>query len=180
VLICSLGMVTNAKGPEECVHALEQLRAWGVPAELHFVGSPGDLGARLVTLAERLEVRSALRLMNDWISDQTYRDYLLAADFAIQLRSHGFGGLSGAVLDCISAGLPTVCNDDLATAMDGPDYVLRVPDNFSPLLMAEQIFLAWQAGRHLARKGPIRDGYVREHSFDRYARRMLEVLGVAA
>src|SRR5262249_29680844 len=125
-LVISLGLVTKAKGPHECVYALEQLLAWGVPAELHFVGSAGEPGPELAGLAERLGVRPALRLMDDWISDQTYRDYLLAADFAIQLRSHGFGGLSGAVLDCISAGLPTVCNEDLAEAMDGPDYVLRV------------------------------------------------------
>jgi glycosyltransferase involved in cell wall biosynthesis len=180
ILIISLGIVAKVKGAHECLYALDQLRAWGMPAEVHFVGEAGELGVELKLLADRLQVREAVRFMDDWISDQTYRDYLLAADFAIQLRSHGFGGLSGAVMDCIVAGLPTVANDDLATAMDAPKYVLRVPDTFSPLLIAEQFLLAWQAGRHQIRCGPARDEYIREHSFARYASRMMQVLRVAA
>ena len=83
-------------------------------------------------------------------------------------------------MDCITAGLPTVVNEDLAEAMDGPDYVYRVPDHFSPLLIAEQILLGWKAERHRVRLGPTRDAYLRDHSFDRYARLMMKVLGVAA
>jgi hypothetical protein len=64
--------------------------------------------------------------------------------------------------------------------MDAPKYVLRVPDTFSPLLIAEQFLLAWQAGRHQIRCGPARDEYIREHSFARYASRMMQVLRVAA
>lgn len=180
VLIISLGMLTRVKGIPECIYATEQLRSWGVPAELHLVGSPSDMKEELLSLAERLKVSSHVRLMQDWTTEQEYQDYLLSADYAIQLRAHGFGGLSGAVMDCITAGLPTVVNEDLATAMDSPDYVLRVPDNFSPLLIAEQIYLSWKAGRHHVRLGRARSAYLEEHSFERYAKLMMKVLGLAA
>ncbi|MFM7151503.1 MAG: glycosyltransferase, partial [Gemmataceae bacterium] len=180
LLIISLGILSRVKGAAECIYAIEQLRTWGVPAELHFVGSPADMKPELSEIADKLGVGDHIRLMEDWTTEQQYQDYLLAADFAIQLRAHGFGGLSGAVMDCITAGLPTVVNEDLAEAMDGPDYVYRVPDHFSPLLIAEQILLASKAERHRVRLGPTRDAYLREHSFDRYARLMMKVLGVAA
>ena len=45
----------------------------------------------------------------------------------------------GSLADCISVGLPTVSNDDLAEALDAPAYVERVPDRVSPVLIAEAI-----------------------------------------
>ena len=99
---------------------------------------------------------------------------------AVQLRLHRNGGLSGALSDCISAGLPSVVNDDLGRALDGPDYVYRIPDCLSPLLIAEQIANCYETERHRYRMTPQRDQYVREHSFDRYALRLLEVLEIAA
>jgi glycosyltransferase involved in cell wall biosynthesis len=179
VSVITLGMVTQSKGCLECIWALEQLLAWGVPADLYFVGSSEHFRAPLVQLTERLGLTRHVHLTDDWISDRQYRDFLVAADFAIQLRTHCFGGLSGAVLDCISAGLPTVVNDDMARAMDGPEYVLRVPDHLSPTLIAEQIAEGHAAERHRVRCSAGRDDYVREHSFDNYAERMMQVLGLA-
>lgn len=69
-----------------------------------------------------------------------YETFLIASDFAIQLRTFGFGGLSGAVLDCISAGIPTVVNNDLAESTNSPDYILRINDHISALLIAENIY----------------------------------------
>src|SRR5205807_7336034 len=149
--------------------------AWGVPADLYFVGTDQYFKAPLAEWTERLKLGEYVHVLGDWVSNQTYRDFVLAADYAIQLRTHGFGGLSGAVLDCISAGLPTVANEDLAEAMDGPSYVLRVPDRLSATLIAEQLVTAYEAGRHQTRIGAERDAYVREHSFENYAVQMMEV-----
>jgi glycosyltransferase involved in cell wall biosynthesis len=180
VAVITLGIISAHKGPLECLWALEHLRAWGVPADLYFVGTDQCYKAPLAEWTDRLQLRDHVHVLGDWVSDQVYRDFVLAADFAIQLRTHGFGGLSGAVLDCISAGLPTVVNEDMAAAMDGPSYVFRVPDNLSPTLIAEQLANAYEAGRHQTRGCPDRDAYVREHSFDNYARQMMQVLGLSS
>ena len=75
--------------------------------------------------------------MDHWLSDLEYRDYLLAAYMGIQLRNHFFGGLSGALLDCVAAGLPTVANKDLAEAVEAPQYVVRVPDSPDGMMLAD-------------------------------------------
>lgn len=180
VVIISLGMVHPTKAPPECLWALEHLHAWGLPAHLYFVGSDQGYEWPLADWACRLGLRAHVHTLGDWVSDQVYRDFLLAADLAIQLRTHGLGGLSGAVLECISAGLTTVVNQDLAEAMEGPSYVLRVPDHLSATLIAEQLIEAYEAGRHRTRLGPERDAYIREHSFDNYALRLLEGLGLSS
>jgi glycosyltransferase involved in cell wall biosynthesis len=178
LVLISLGIVAQVKGSLECVWALEQLHAWGMPAHLYFVGESTHFREPLQQLAGRLGVGNHVHQMSEWISDREYRDFILAADFAIQLRTHCFGGLSGAMLDCISAGLPTVTNEDLARAMDAPGFVLRIPDHLSPPLIAEQLANAFDAGLHRARPSPAREAYVREHSFDNYAVQMLQVLGL--
>jgi glycosyltransferase involved in cell wall biosynthesis len=178
VVVISLGIVGSAKAPQECLWALEQLRAWGIPAHLYFVGSATGMEATLRTIAEELRITTHVHLLADWVSGEKYRDFLLAADYAIQLRTHFFGGLSGALLDCISAGLPTVANEDLAEAMDGPDYVYRVPDRLSPVLIAERIADSLATGAHRSRTSALRQQYVCEHSFSNYAAQMMQVLGL--
>jgi len=108
-----------------------------------------------------------------------YRDFLLGADFGIQLRSHGIGGLSRAMLDCIGSGLVTVANSNLAEALDSPDYVLRVSDQFSPLLIAEAIADAFESNRYRDRLTHSRREYVETHSFDRYAVDFMRITGLA-
>ena len=179
IIVATFGLVDYHKGCLDCIEAIGHLRKSGVPAELHFVGSAGSEAPVLQATAERLGVADHVKFVDKWISDDVYRDYMIAADFAIQLRTHGFGGLSGALLDCISAGLPTVANDDLATAMNGPDYVFRVPDSLDSVLIAQRLEEAFRNGRHLTRCCPERDNYVLEHSFDRYAVQMMQVLGLA-
>jgi glycosyltransferase involved in cell wall biosynthesis len=180
VVIVSFGIVAAVKGAEECVWAIEQLHAWNIKADLHFVGAVDEgFQKQLSRLSHRLGVNDHVHLSDDWIPDQTYRDFVVAADYAIQLRTHGFGGLSGAVLDCISAGLATVVNQDLAHAMNAPEYVLRVPDHLSPVLIAEQIATGVESGLHRRRMRPQREEYLREYNFENYAAGMMQVLGLS-
>ena len=95
------------------------------------------------------------------------------------MRTHRFGGLSGAVGDCIAAGLPTVVNDDLASAFDSPSYVLRVSDELDPREIANTLNAAIGRGLHRCRHEEERRSYVESDSFDRYAVQLLDVLGVS-
>ena len=49
-------------------------------------------------------------VITGWVDDTTYRNYLTAADLAVQLRSESRGETSAAVLDCMNYGLATIIN----------------------------------------------------------------------
>lgn len=182
VAIVTFGFVHASKAPEDCVWALELLRGWGVPASLHFVGGttqmPND-GADLRALVGRLGLEDHVRFAQDYVPERTYADYLLGADLAVQLRTYGLGGLSGALLDCAAVGLPTVTNAALGEAVGvPPGYVWTIPDALSPLLLAEALANQLDAG--LARR-PLEDerrDYSERRSFAVYARGLCEALGL--
>ncbi|MCE9629337.1 MAG: hypothetical protein K8S94_01270 [Planctomycetia bacterium] len=175
VLIVSFGWVIPSKAPEVVVDAVTMLRARGVPAHLRFVGNPGDSAERLTARAGGPEAVSFTR---DWIDEDDYRRHLQAADFAIQLRTVRTGAISGGLMDCIAAGLPTVANTDLADAVDAPGYVMRVGDGLAPDEIATRLVAAIAAAAHDTRHDTARLGYARAHSFDAYATRLLDLLGL--
>ncbi|HVY62716.1 MAG TPA: glycosyltransferase [Planctomycetota bacterium] len=177
--IVTLGMVAHTKGPLQCVEATRELLDQGVPADLYFVGPDEFFREPILARAAGLRITERVHLTGSWVSDRQYRDFVIAADLAIQLRSHGFGGLSGALQDCIAAGLPTVANRDLADAGDSPSYVMRVPDALSPGPIAASLAEAWKRGAHRTRLSEERRRYVEEHGFDVYARRLLAALELA-
>jgi glycosyltransferase involved in cell wall biosynthesis len=176
VAVVSLGYVSSSKAPEDCIWAIEMLRGWNIPAKLYFVGEQSDF-ARLTSLRDSLGLESHVRFAPEYTPENIYRDYLLAADVAVQLRTHLLGGLSGALLDCIAVGLPAVANQDLATSMETPSYVAVVPDRPSPVLIAEA--LANLVG---SRGSPSIDeerrAYCGVHNFEVYAERLCEALAL--
>lgn len=178
VVVISLGIIGPTKAPDKCIQAIARLRDEGVNAHLYFVGSPSGMEADLHAWAREYGVADRLHLTGDWVSEETYYQYVQAADFAVQLRNHFFGGLSGAMLDCIGSGLVTVANDDLAEALESPETVLRVSDDLSGEEVASQFLSAYRANMQRLRLRPSREAYLQDHSFERYAIKLLEVLGL--
>lgn len=179
IVISTFGFVGQTKGPEDCIWTIDLLRSWGINVHFYFVGAiESQYQSQLMTLVNRLNLSDQIHFFSDWISDHEYKDYIIASDYAIQLRTHGFGGLSGAMLDCIGSGLPSVVNEDLAEALDSPHYILRVPDQFSPVLIAEKLFTSIKAGLHYTRLTQARHDYVQTHSFKNYAKQFVKVLGI--
>jgi glycosyltransferase involved in cell wall biosynthesis len=176
-LIVSFGYVAPVKGPIECIYALSELHDWNLKAELHFVGKADpSYQALLEGIARRCGVEQHVFFSNEFLSTEKYKQYLLAADVAIQPRKVGFGQGSGAVAECASVGLVTVANENVADSVEAPDYVLRVPDVLSPTLIAERVLEAYESGSHLSRVSAARAEYVDQHSFDRYAKTLLQKL----
>jgi glycosyltransferase involved in cell wall biosynthesis len=175
VAVVAMGFVNSSKVPIDCIWALEVLRGWGIPAELYFVGAVAD-AAPLRQLCHELEVADHVHFVSKYVTEAEFRDYLLAADVAVQLRTHLLGGLSGALLDCIAVGLPTVANRDLAEAMEAPSYVFPVADRPSPVLIAEALATAIESRASLRSRDDERRAYYEAHSFDAYARRLCEAL----
>jgi len=177
IIISTFGLVSETKAPFDCIYATYFLNKWGIPATFYFVGETGTLNEPLLNLAQDLGISQKIKTLNSWTSEQTYKDYLIASDFAIQLRTFGFGGLSGAILDCISAGLPTVVNQDLAEATNSPNFILRTNDHISALLIAESIYNEYQEGKYHNRLNIERKEYLEKHTFKNYAHELMKLLG---
>jgi glycosyltransferase involved in cell wall biosynthesis len=180
VAIVTLGYVGAAKAPLDCLWALDMLRGWGIPAKLYFVGEIATDWGPLARLCDELELTSHVRFVSNYVSESDYRSYLLAADATVQLRTHLLGGLSGAMLDCIAAGVPTVANNDLAEAMEAPSFVFRVPDRPSPVLIAEALATALASRSTAASLREERRAYCEVHSFRRYAEQLCAGLSLDA
>lgn len=176
--IAAFGYVDHTKAPATCVIALDLLRSWGIPAELHLVGNIFHQSAELPALIREYGLEEHVRTFSDFVSGETYRDYLAGADAAVQLRTYDFGQVSAALADCIGAALPAVANAALADCCDAPGYVSRVPDRFSPLLVAEALAGLYEGHGDRGPLLPEREEYCREHNFRVYAQRLREVLGL--
>jgi glycosyltransferase involved in cell wall biosynthesis len=180
VAIATFGFVHQSKAPSECVWALDALRSWGIPATLSFVGGTeqqGNFGA-LRALVAQLGLIDRVRFMDGYVPEQTYRDYLVGADLAVQLRTYSVGGLSGALLDCAAAGLPTVTNQSLGDAVGVPLYISCVPDALSPLLLAEALADLLARGLATERPEAARRTYSDQRSLARYATGLCEALAL--
>ncbi|HEX7360785.1 MAG TPA: glycosyltransferase [Bryobacteraceae bacterium] len=177
-LISSFGRVDPVKGMETCILALELLRSWKIPAELYFVGSAHVYSSEIDRIASLYDVASHVHAQTGFIDEDTYRDFVIASDAAIQLRTYGFGQFSASLADCISAAVPTIATSDLATSCDAPSYVKSVPDRFSPLQVAEQLALISEDQAARSSHEDARIAYLETHNFEYYGKRLIEVLGV--
>lgn len=182
VAIVTFGGVGLSKAPEECVWVLDILRRWGVPATLHMVGSLQDMpdsGVALLELAQRLGLADYVRTYDNFVPEQTYRDYLMGANLALQLRTHALGSLSGALIDCAAVGLPTVANQSLIDAAGVPAaYNRGVEDGLSPQLVAEALADLHEAGLGYSRDEDTRHAFSQDRSMTNYASRLCRVLGL--
>ena len=184
VAVATFGFVHSTKAPAECIWALEFLRAWGIPASLHFVGDMATYFQEtesLHALVADLGLTKYVRFVKGFVSEQTYRDYLVGADLGVQLRTYGLGALSGGLLDCAAAGLPSVTNASLAEAVGIPTaYMRSIPDALSPLLLAEALADLLDAGLATSRAEEARQAFSDAHSFCNYAMGLYHGLGLEA
>ena len=174
VLLASFGYIHPTKAPLDCIWALDLLRSWGIPARLHLVGSPLASMEPLETLIAALGLQAHVQIGTGYVDENTYRDHLVGADLGVQLRASGSGAVSGALADCVAAGLPSVASRTLAEAIQAPDYVRAIPDASSPVLVAEAAMALLGAGPTAAS----RRAYVASHGFDSYTDRLCAALGL--
>lgn len=180
IVIATFGFVQDTKAPDDCVWALDLLRRWGFNARLDFVGALywlGDKGTRLRALIARLGLDDHVSFAEDFVQERTYQDYLVGSDLAVQLRTYGFGSLSGALLDCAAAGLRTVSNASMGEAVGAPtSYVRCIPNSISALLLAEALADLLESGPSPAGLEADRADFSDERSFRRYSARLCDAL----
>jgi glycosyltransferase involved in cell wall biosynthesis len=178
-LISTFGFVSKGKGMDQCIIAVDFLRGWNIPAELHFVGDPIAQVGEIRRIGGLYGINDHIRTFDHFVDEKTYRDYMLASDAGVQLRAYGLGQPSAALADCISAALPCVASSELAQSCDAPSFVLTVPDRSSPLQLAEQLAAIWETRQGRSAHFDEWRDYGTAHNFDSYARRLFEILALA-
>jgi glycosyltransferase involved in cell wall biosynthesis len=140
-LVCSFGYVSPAKLPERLLAAWQDTGLATANARLVFVGQTGDGGEPTLKQAAAKLQQPLERLWTDHVDAATYRAWLAAADVAVQLRTDSRGETSGAILDCMAAGVATVINDHGSAAELPADAVVRLPADFTNVMLAESLLL---------------------------------------
>ena len=135
-LMCSFGHLDVTKCNERIVEAwLNSPLAEDSHCHLVFVGQNNAQQWGHDLLA-RIAAHPRIRITG-FASQELYRQYLSAADAAVQLRSRTRGETSGTIFDCLAYGLPTVINAH-GTAAEVPESVcIQLPDQFTDAALAE-------------------------------------------
>lgn len=110
-LIMTFGLIGELKNPELLIDAVRLMteKAEGTDVKLVFAGSTTDR-AYLETLCKRASspAEQSWFRITGFLSHEEYCDYLLMADCAVQLCKASINGPSGAVMECMLAGVPVV------------------------------------------------------------------------
>lgn len=145
-VVCSFGLL----GPSKLNHRL--LAAWlASPMAkkkncwLIFVGEnhSGEYGRELLDTIRRSGCGDRIKITG-FAPHLLYKQYLAAADVAVQLRTFSRGETSGTVLDCMSYGLPTVVNAHGSLAELPADCVVMLPDKFTDGQLLSVLEVLWR------------------------------------
>jgi glycosyltransferase involved in cell wall biosynthesis len=132
-VVCSFGIVAETKLSDRLFEAwIESWTGRSGKAALVYVGE--HHGGPWSMAFERAIAQQAAIVsveITGYVDSETYRDYLSAADLAIQLRKNSRGETSGAVLHCMAAGLPVIVNAHGTAAELSDRAVCKLPDQFS-------------------------------------------------
>ncbi|WP_338845962.1 glycosyltransferase [Massilia sp. W12] len=129
-VVCSFGMLGRTK------HNLLLLQAFVASAlasaaqcHLVFVGANegGEYGRSMLEQIQAAGLGARIRITG-FVDAAAYRQWLLAADCAVQLRIDSRGETSAAVLDCLLYGAPTIVNAHGSLAELPSHTVRQLPD----------------------------------------------------
>lgn len=130
LIVCSFGILSAPKCNDRLIEAwIDSALAQDPHCHLVFVGeiAQGRFG---IALRDRIAAHPRIRVTG-YASTALYRQYLAAADMAVQLRRSSRGETSGAVFDCLSYGLPTIVNAHGSAAEVPQEVCLRLEDVFT-------------------------------------------------
>ncbi len=137
--LASFGYVdTRTKMSDQVIQAAGWLSQWGHKVSLHLVGSASESVIESLSSAA-LSAGIHEFCVTGFVSEEEFRDYLLAVDLGVQLRISPQLGVSGPLSDLAAFGTRAVASSGLAIDVDAPGYIHRLPENVSALLVAETI-----------------------------------------
>jgi FkbM family methyltransferase len=127
-IFCSFGFMAPTKLNNLTIQAFSQaLPELGKDAKLIFVGEleGGEYGQETLSILQELDLQKKVEVTG-YLSKEKYEKYLACADVAIQLRMDSRGETSGALLDCLAYGLPTIVNNHGSFKDYPSDTVLKL------------------------------------------------------
>ncbi|GEO17255.1 glycosyltransferase [Microvirga aerophila] len=133
-VICTFGILGETKLNQHLLDAwLMTPMAGGGNCHLIFVGQDSQNNPYCERLRRSISASPAkgrIRITG-FVSPEVYRQYLLAADIAVQLRALSRGETSAAVFDCLAYGVPTIVNANGAMVELPEGSVVMMPDTLS-------------------------------------------------
>ncbi|MBS3984057.1 MAG: glycosyltransferase [Selenomonadales bacterium] len=145
-LVCSFGVLGPIKLNQRLFDAFVQSPlTQDASIHLAFVGEnhPDTYGQQLLDSIHASGLQNRVRITG-WVNTETFRQYLAAADLAIQLRTLSRGETSAAVLDCMNHGLATVVNAHGSLVELDPEAVWMLPDAFENAELSEALTTLWR------------------------------------
>ena len=141
VIICCFGELGPTKMNDRLIEAWRSLEKRQIEgARLIFVGRMDGsfFNAELHPIVGKLNIGSNVRFTGE-VEAEKYRDYLIAADAAVQLRSKTRGETSRSALECMAYGLPIIINDH-GSNREIPDHcVVKIEESFSNEMLCEKL-----------------------------------------
>ncbi len=129
ILVCSFGLLNPTKQNHRLIEAWLASRLARDPrCQLVFAGQAN--GEYADQLRQQMRAANGRIRITGWADDAAYRQYLAAADIAVQLRTMSRGETSGTVLDCMNYGLPTIVNANGSMADLARDVAWMLDDDF--------------------------------------------------
>lgn len=132
-LVCSFGMLGRSKLNDRLLAAwLNSELVRNSSAQLIFVGEPdnGDFGQIFSEQIDKSGYSERIKITG-WLDDLSYREYLVMADMAVQLRGSSRGEMSAALHDCMAYGLPTIINAQDCFSETNAKAIFQVAKDFS-------------------------------------------------
>lgn len=131
-IVCSFGIVAQPKLHHRLLAAwLDSTLAQDKNCTLIFVGNyPDDEYQQVLDGVVATKTFNNKFKVTGWVSQDTYQDYLNAADIGVQLRTLSRGETSAAVLDCMNYRLATIINANGSMSSIDETAVYKLPDNF--------------------------------------------------
>src|SRR5262249_9308842 len=131
-VIASFGVLSEVKGLATLIDAFVLVALERPGARLILAGpADGDEGERWRRYAEEAGVGDRVEITGH-LEYLEYEELLATATVAVQLRTTTNGEASGAICDCLGAGLPTIATAlGWTTELPG-DVIVRVPFDLTP------------------------------------------------
>jgi len=132
IIICSFGIMAPTKHLRAILDGwLATLASEDKRVHLVFVGQndAGDYGRSIAEKIANSGKADRIRITG-WTDMAEFRDYLRAADLAVQLRTLSRGETSGTILDCMNFGVPIIVNANGSMADIPADCAVMLDDAF--------------------------------------------------
>lgn len=173
-IVSSFGIVDTVKAPELLIEGVALL-ALRTKFTLRMVGLCEDAYRRELEFLVRHRNLQGRVQFTGRVDESEWCRYIQESACAIQLRKRSNGESSGAVLSCISHGVPVITN--VAACLElPPGTVLQVPFDCTAAEVAQALasVLGDQEVSHSLRANALR--YAREHTYSKVAKTIIENL----